>query len=247
VLCVLIVSFLQASLPSFPIPPTPPNGLVSQMRSKAAVSYSRSGHTSGVSWNLGSLLLDFFHLYGSSFNYQELGISIREGGSYFHKTDRVWANPGRQSILCIENPDQPDIDMGKNSFLMFKVKKAFEHGHQVLLVALLKCNQLNDRRKRLSSSGAAASGVGGVDNGSSDDDGSSGARAPSASETSILAHLIRSDDEMLVHRLEEKKELLREWEAVQKRKERHGPGQGAETTAREKRKKARIEREGSQD
>jgi DNA polymerase sigma len=214
------------------------------MRSKAAVSYSRSGHTSGVSWNLGSLLLDFFHLYGVSFNYQQLGISIRDGGSYFAKTERVWSNPGRQSILCIENPDQPDIDMGKNSFLMFKVKKAFEHGHQVLLVALLKCNKLN-KQKSLSAS-ASAGGLDGNGEGESEVSAGGDGGVASVNEASILAHLIRSDDEMLQHRLEEKKELLREWEAIQKRKrERHGHGHSSKDEGgRGKRKKAKLEKEG---
>lgn len=77
--------------------------------------------------------------------------------------------------------------MGKNSFQMFKVKKAFEHGHQVLLVALQNHNR----------------GI------QSNND-----------VTSILSHLIRADDEMIANRLEEKKELFLEWEAIQKRKER---------------------------
>jgi DNA polymerase sigma len=205
---------------------------------KSAVSYTRSGHTSGVSWNLGSLLLDFFHLYGVSFNYQDLGISIRDGGSYFSKMHRVWSNAGRcfpshfslsppslfvrrQSILCIENPDYPDIDMGKNSFQMFKVRKAFEHGHQVLLVALQNRNTLS-RRQNLSNYSVTDAG---------DDEAPAEQLQPSAEgsgDVSILAHLIRSDDEMLLNRFEEKKELLREWEAIQRRKERHLHSRGEE-------------------
>lgn len=37
------------------------------------------------SWNLGTLLLEFFHLYGVSFNYFSVGISVTEGGSYLGK------------------------------------------------------------------------------------------------------------------------------------------------------------------
>lgn len=37
------------------------------------------------SWNLGTLLLEFFHLYGISFNYFSVGISVAEGGSYLGK------------------------------------------------------------------------------------------------------------------------------------------------------------------
>jgi hypothetical protein len=120
----------------------------------------------------------------------------------------------RQSILCIENPDYPDIDMGRNSFQMFKVKKAFEHGHQVLLVALLNRNTL-DRRRVIPAADE--------EDAPPEDDS-----AQSGGDVSILAHLIRSDDEMLLNRFEEKKELLREWEAIQRRKERHLQSRGEE-------------------
>ena len=45
-----------------------------------------------MSWNLGSLLVEFFYLYGISFNYGDVGISIRDGGSYFLKEGRHWTN-----------------------------------------------------------------------------------------------------------------------------------------------------------
>ena len=32
--------------------------------------------------NLGVLLLEFFELYGRSFNYNQLGIRLRDGGAY---------------------------------------------------------------------------------------------------------------------------------------------------------------------
>lgn len=48
------------------------------------------------SWNLGTLLLEFLHLYGVTFNYFSVGISIPDGGSYLGKRKRVKdANPGR--------------------------------------------------------------------------------------------------------------------------------------------------------
>lgn len=40
------------------------------------------------SWNLGTLLLEFFQLYGMSFNYFSAGISITDGGSYLVKRKR---------------------------------------------------------------------------------------------------------------------------------------------------------------
>ena len=104
--------------------------------------------------------------------------------------------------------------MGRNSFQMFKVKKAFEHGHQVLLVALLNRNALG-RRQNFSKSKV-----------SPEEEEGSLPEVNGNEDVSILAHLIRSDDEMLLNRFEEKKELLREWEAMQRRKKHHLQGRG---------------------
>lgn len=42
----------------------------------------------------------------------------------------------RPGLLTIVNPDQPDQDMGKNSFLLPKIRRAFEHSYQLLCCAL---------------------------------------------------------------------------------------------------------------
>ena len=44
------------------------------------------------SWNLGTLLLEFFHLYGITYNYYSTGISIPNGGSYLCKRKRSKAD-----------------------------------------------------------------------------------------------------------------------------------------------------------
>ena len=41
------------------------------------------------SWNLGTLLLEFLHLYGVTFNYFSTGISLPDGGSYLVKRKRA--------------------------------------------------------------------------------------------------------------------------------------------------------------
>lgn len=87
-------------------------------------------------WNLATLLLDFFYLYGTTFNYEEVGISIVDGGSYFPKRSRQWYNPQRPSLLAIENPLYPDIDMGKSSYNINRIKRTFDHAYQVLLCAM---------------------------------------------------------------------------------------------------------------
>lgn len=40
--------------------------------------------------NLGVLVMEFFELYGCYFNYEEVGISVRDGGNYFSKQNRKW-------------------------------------------------------------------------------------------------------------------------------------------------------------
>ena len=144
----------------------------------------------------GSLLLDFFALYGGSFNFVHTGVSITEGGRYFEKLTRVptgssgwykypqhtlsshplstqtlsshpllahtpshhtpsqhipsltliWTisppsprfDPKRIASLALESPDPNHLDtnIGSNSYNMPKIRRAFEHAHQVLTCAL---------------------------------------------------------------------------------------------------------------
>lgn len=53
--------------------------------------------------NLGVLVMEFFEFYGLYFNYHEVGISIRDGGTYYNKAHRGWMDH-RQSLLSIEDP-----------------------------------------------------------------------------------------------------------------------------------------------
>ena len=54
--------------------------------------------------NLGVLLIEFLELYGKHFNYDEVGISLMDGGTYFSKYTRGWHGDFRKNILCIEDP-----------------------------------------------------------------------------------------------------------------------------------------------
>jgi non-canonical poly(A) RNA polymerase PAPD5/7 len=57
--------------------------------------------------NLGVLIMEFFELYGLYFNYQDVGISIRDGGTYYNKQERGWADYRNNSLLSIEDPGDP--------------------------------------------------------------------------------------------------------------------------------------------
>eukprot|EP00742_Colponemidia_sp_Colp-10_P007495 GILJ01008076.1.p1 GENE.GILJ01008076.1~~GILJ01008076.1.p1 ORF type:complete len:487 (+),score=68.38 GILJ01008076.1:151-1461(+) len=81
------------------------------------------------SYSLGHYLLDFLELYGRNFNYTDVGISIRGKGSYFPKSRRDWYDRERPFLLAVENPQDPELDIGKNSWAVRSIKKAFEHAY----------------------------------------------------------------------------------------------------------------------
>jgi non-canonical poly(A) RNA polymerase PAPD5/7 len=59
--------------------------------------------------NLGVLLVEFLELYGWAFNYEEVGISIRDGGRYFGKMERGWGEMDwkKRGLLSVEDPVDP--------------------------------------------------------------------------------------------------------------------------------------------
>jgi len=75
--------------------------------------------------NLGALLLQYFEFFGNILNYDEVGISLLKGGSFFLKKDRNWDSPERPYLLCLEDPVNPTNDIGRNSFGILTVKRAF--------------------------------------------------------------------------------------------------------------------------
>ncbi len=68
--------------------------------------------------NLGVLLMEFFELYGCYFNYEEAGISVRNGGYYFQKKQRGWVDYQKGGLISIEDPADPS----EYVFLSFIVK-----------------------------------------------------------------------------------------------------------------------------
>ena len=64
--------------------------------------------------NIGVLVMEFFELYGRYFNYEETGISLRDGGQYFTKRQRGWRDFKKPYLLSIEDPG--DISMSFFNF-----------------------------------------------------------------------------------------------------------------------------------
>lgn len=65
-------------------------------------------HSPLESGSLGTLLLDFFNYYGSTFPYEDFYISVTEG-KLLPKESADWINtkhPGRLAVQCLVNPGQ---------------------------------------------------------------------------------------------------------------------------------------------
>ncbi|KAF8077561.1 hypothetical protein FPV67DRAFT_1684010, partial [Lyophyllum atratum] len=98
--------------------------------------------------NLGVLMMEFFELYGCYFNYQEVGISVRDGGTYFSKRQRGWYDYYKGNLLSIEDPADPSNDISKGSFAFQKVRATFAGAHGILTsTAYLIAGILNARRQ----------------------------------------------------------------------------------------------------
>uniref|UniRef100_A0A1D1YHE9 polynucleotide adenylyltransferase n=1 Tax=Anthurium amnicola TaxID=1678845 RepID=A0A1D1YHE9_9ARAE len=75
--------------------------------------------------NLGVLLVDFFDLYGRKLNNWHVGVSCNIAGNFFLKNSRGFLNDDRPYLLSIEDPQERDNDIGRNSYNYFKVRAAF--------------------------------------------------------------------------------------------------------------------------
>ncbi|KAI0780511.1 hypothetical protein BD413DRAFT_607803 [Trametes elegans] len=85
--------------------------------------------------NLGVLVMEFFELYGCYFNYQEVGISLRNGGSYYNKAQRGWLDYGQQRLLSIEDPGDPTNDISRGSYNIAKVRTSLAGAHGIMTAA----------------------------------------------------------------------------------------------------------------
>lgn len=82
--------------------------------------------------NLGVLLMEFFEFYGHNFNFVTVGLSLRDGGTYFRKVDR-WSDFSSAQLLSIEDPADPTNDISKGSYQYPKVRQTFAGAYDILL------------------------------------------------------------------------------------------------------------------
>ncbi|KTW28610.1 uncharacterized protein T551_02460 [Pneumocystis jirovecii RU7] len=91
--------------------------------------------------NLGVLLMEFFELYGKLFNYNEVGISINNGGKYFSKRLKGWAKSTQPFLLSIQDPADPDNDIAKSSRCILKIKATLGGAFDLLASRLYHVNK----------------------------------------------------------------------------------------------------------
>jgi len=85
--------------------------------------------------NLADFLIGFFELYGIKFNYYDTVISIKDN-CYYDKKTRKWFNEQFPDSLSVEDPVNPDIDVGSACFQIARVKKVFEEAFNKITSSL---------------------------------------------------------------------------------------------------------------
>ena len=53
----------------------------------------------------------------------------REGGAFFDKRTRGLLQPERPFMLAVEDPNEPENDLGKGSYNIPRVRQAFEFAY----------------------------------------------------------------------------------------------------------------------
>ena len=113
-------------------------GMASNTLNLLVISYFQESYKNEENENLlvSEHLLNILELYGINFNYQYVGISVRNGGSYFPRPDvggfydviTKINNP----ILYLENPQDTNINLGKIIKKMNEVISVFKHAYMTL-------------------------------------------------------------------------------------------------------------------
>ncbi|KAJ1657110.1 hypothetical protein IWQ61_003436 [Dispira simplex] len=91
--------------------------------------------------NLGVLLVEFFELYGKTFNYLNTGIRTAGKGSYFDKRRSVHNENDPRLRLCIEDPQDPSNNISRGTFKMHEIKHTFSGAFDVLTAYIYKFDQ----------------------------------------------------------------------------------------------------------
>ena len=91
------------------------------------------------------MLLEFLEFYGRSLDTQQVGISVRGQGTLYRKNSRSFFNPNRPHLLSLENPENPSVDIGANSYAYKGIQRAVCNSYETVKAALNTALQSNDR------------------------------------------------------------------------------------------------------
>ncbi|KAL3503219.1 hypothetical protein ACH5RR_037668 [Cinchona calisaya] len=75
--------------------------------------------------NLGVLLVHFFDMYGRKLNTADVGVSCNGKGTFYLKSKKGFSTKGKPFVISIQDPQDPENDIGKSSFNYFQVRSAF--------------------------------------------------------------------------------------------------------------------------
>ncbi|PVU95888.1 hypothetical protein BB561_001530 [Smittium simulii] len=103
--------------------------------------------------NMGILLCEFFELYGKRFNYDSVGIVIRNGGKYIKKPvsyerDKGYSRPTQR--LYLEDPGDTTNDITKGTYGMNRIRQMFSGAFDLLTGSMFKYHQVCKYGKSLS-------------------------------------------------------------------------------------------------
>lgn len=82
--------------------------------------------------NYGVLLIEFFKLYGKDFNYNSVGL-LPARGCYYQKADRRRIDQQKPFLLSCEDPNDPENDVGRNSYQILRVREEFAAAYDRLV------------------------------------------------------------------------------------------------------------------
>jgi len=104
--------------------------------------------------NSGVMLLEFLELYGKNFNTERIGICVDSNRpGYFRKEAFPSQNsrgPVEPSLLCIQDPNKPDNDISRSSYLIKLVMSCWADAHDDIIEQMGKLDrcEFEDREHR---------------------------------------------------------------------------------------------------